>query len=102
MTGKEVRFEKGKYYTESFYVGTKLFYKRFHNLLERDENYKKRLVFYTEQFTLYTNGELDYATRAKLEINTLSRKVYEEIQEGVFNSEKMKLFQEFINRENNK
>nr|DAF21647.1 MAG TPA: hypothetical protein [Caudoviricetes sp.] len=78
---KEVNLEVGKFFSEELKVGLQTIYIRYHRVLLKDDNYKQRKVFLSEQFCLNVNGEISLNTKGEVEIERFSRKIFSEITE---------------------
>lgn len=81
---KEVNLEVGKFFSEELKLGLQTIYIRYHRVLSRDDNYKQRKVFLSEQFCLNVNGEISLNTKGEVEIERFSRKVFSEITESEY------------------
>lgn len=90
---KEVKLEIGKFYSEEIKIGLQVIQTRYHRVIERDEGYKQRKVFLSEQFAFSHNGEISVNTKGEVEIERFSRKVFSEITEKEYFEKKEEMLQ---------
>ena len=75
MNKQEVKLEEGCFYLEQLELGGQIIFNRYHKILSKNEDYKHRNVFFSEQFTTRNNGEIEVTILRKRKcLNSLKRK----------------------------
>lgn len=90
---KEIKLEIGKFYSEETKIGLQVIQTRYHRVIARDEGYKQRKVFLSEQFAFSHNGEISVNTKGEVEIERFSHKVFSEISEKEYFDKKEEMLQ---------
>lgn len=93
MNKQEVRLEEGCFYLEQLELGGQIIFNRYHKILSKNEDYKHRNVFFSEQFTTRNNGEIEVCTKGSAEIQRFTRNIFSQIDEKTYNSKKKEMFE---------
>lgn len=98
MSKEEIRLEVGKFFKEEVKIGLQVVLTRYHRVYAKDEAYKTRKVFLSEQLCVSHSGEITVSTKCDVEIERFSRKVFSEISEGEYTQKKKDILERLNDR----